>query len=355
MSFETPQPAQRLLNIQALRGVAALLVVLSHLLVMETKYASAHILGFWANIGLTGVDLFFVISGFIMVYISNRIGTGPKAVADFLFARFGRIYPLYWFVSLALLLVWVWKPDLVFAHTAGQPDIVKSFLLFPNVRPPLLAVGWTLIHELGFYLVFSVFLFFPRRFLPFCLFLWGGILLFGIKNEMNLTRTGPLVSTLFSPIGFEFLAGAFTAMVFSKSKARFAKVVLILGCVVFCVSALMWLSLGVDDMEEHWIRAEHFAIPGAMIVYGLAALPKPLPKWTVKLGDWSYSLYLTHVLSLSLMGRIWYKLQPLPAWTNIFVLMGLVVGSIVVAALTYALIERPLLNLVKSWRKQIFH
>jgi exopolysaccharide production protein ExoZ len=99
--------------------------------------------------GMMGVDLFFVISGFIMVYITRdwREGGGRK-VPEFLFARITRIYPLYWVVSGALLAVWFVRPDLVFSSSRNTPELLNSLFLIPAHAYPLLEVGWTLVYEM---------------------------------------------------------------------------------------------------------------------------------------------------------------------------------------------------------------
>lgn len=103
MSFETPT---RLGHVQALRGFAACLVLLSHLGQIEAGTVTNPILPASTVWGNMGVDLFFVISGFIMVYITrDGYEGGLKRVPEFLFARITRIYPLYWIISAALLIV----------------------------------------------------------------------------------------------------------------------------------------------------------------------------------------------------------------------------------------------------------
>jgi len=131
-------PIKRLDHIQALRGIAALMVVVSHLLIIERKYSVDQILGDWAIYGMAGVDLFFVISGFIMVYVMWDRPRGPKAAGEFLWGRASRIYPLYWVVSLVLFALWLVRPDMVFSSIDAPPDIVKSFALFPDDREPMI-------------------------------------------------------------------------------------------------------------------------------------------------------------------------------------------------------------------------
>ena len=94
----------KIYNIQSLRGIAAFLVLLSHLYTMEKNIWGDQILSSAFRMGMSGVDLFFVISGFIMVYVTRNWNGGELyRIREFLFARITRIYPLYWFVSLITL------------------------------------------------------------------------------------------------------------------------------------------------------------------------------------------------------------------------------------------------------------
>lgn len=351
MSFETP-PVTRLANIQSLRGIAALLVVFSHLLVIERKYSPDQLLNSWMSFGMVGVDLFFVISGFIMVHVASNMRRGANSALEFLFARFARIYPLYWLVSAALLIVWLIRPDMVFSSFKTEPNIIKSFLLYPDTRDPLLAVGWTLIHEIGFYLVFALaFLLKPKWLLPFLL-AWAGII--GIGQWADIGAFGPMRKLLFSPLTYEFLAGALAGWIFHKWQAKFALLSLLSGLVLWVVTLYILISAGHSMIESPFGRTIHFALPATLTVYGLAGLKTNLPKFTQTLGDWSYSLYLTHVLTLTLFGRIWHKFTSIGFWDNIPILIILTLISIAVAGLTYKLAEKPFMVMAKKLRRRLF-
>jgi len=351
MSFETPAP-NRLANIQSLRGIAALFVVFSHLLVIERKYSPDQFLDSWMSFGMVGVDLFFVISGFIMVHVAMKMRRGAGSAFEFLFARVTRIYPLYWLVSAALLVVWLVRPDMVFSSFKTEPNIVKSFLLYPDARDPLLAVGWTLVHEIGFYLIFALALLLkPRWLLPFLL-LWAGII--GVGHYVGINTNSPVISLLFSPLTYEFLAGALAGWVFHKWHAKFALATLLTGLLLWAGTFYVLISAGHSMIESHMGRAIHFALPATLTVYGLAGMKTHLPKYTQTLGDWSYSLYLTHVLTLTLFGRIWHKFANESIWDNILVLIVLIIASIIVAGLTYRLAEKPMLLSAKLLRRRFF-
>ena len=362
MSVESPPtlstPLRRLDHIQALRGIAALLVVISHLLIIERKYSADQILGDWAVYGMAGVDLFFVISGFIMVYVMWDRPRGVKAAGEFLWGRVSRIYPLYWIVSLVLLLLWFVRPDMVFSSIDAPPDILKSFALFPDEREPLLAVGWTLVHEMYFYLVFAGIMLLPRKaFLP-CLAIWFFLILWTQKSMGTaLNADSPVLTLVFSGMTYEFIAGAFFAYAWKNGEAaraahpapkfisNFLNTVLVLG-----VAWLTWELVRVQNFHNNDLRGSLMAMPCGFIVMGLAGrdfTDKAVWKPLVTLGDWSYALYLTHVLSLTVMGRLWENFSHDSLLDNIVILFVMTAGTIFISGLVYKYIERPIIKAVR--------
>ena len=355
MSIETPPVAHRLHNIQALRGIAALLVALSHLFIIEQKYSQDQVLGTWIELGMVGVDLFFVISGFIMVHVAWSFRRGLRAVGEFIFARVTRIYPLYWLVTLMTFVVWLWRPEIVFSSMSGQPDMLKSILLVPDDRLPFFAIGWTLIHEMFFYFIFALALFFsPKFMLPF-LGIWAIVLGAGILN--GLDAKSPLLEILFNPLSYEFLLGAFAAWLLKMYNAPLAKTALALG-VVTSITCLVLALDRHDGMPATFSdRALLFSVPCTLIVYGLSAIEihgRVLSAALSKLGDWSYSLYLTHIMSLSLLGRVWRKVEQPGIWDNIIVMIIMPTFAIFVSYLCYRFAEQPMLNMAKRARGTLF-
>ena len=358
---ESPLPIKHLNHIQALRGIAALLVVLSHLLITERKYSADQILGDWAVYGMVGVDLFFVISGFIMVYVMWDRPRGLKAAGEFLWGRAARIYPLYWIISAVLLALWLLRPDMVFSSIDAPPDIVKSFALFPHEREPLLAVGWTLVHEMYFYLIFAGIMLLPRGALAPALVLWALIIFIVNAYENIIGAGGAATQLIFSYLTLEFIAGAAAACIF-KVRRRGMKasklsmlsiVLLILGVLKIALSALH----GDAFPSEHLARIDDFLFPAVFIVYALAAFDwsgRKVWKPLVILGDWSYSLYLTHVLSLTVMGRVWANFSSESRLDNIIVLLGMTALTIFISGLVYNYIEAPIIKAARKASGRLF-
>jgi len=134
-------PDNRIHSIQALRGFGALSVVLFHIMLMEVKWGSGYmLLPRLMDIGASGVDLFFVISGFVMATVTRGVFQKKGSVVTFLYNRISRIYPLYWFYSLILLCVFMVRPGLINPTMGNQVNILESFLLLPQNVFPLLMV-----------------------------------------------------------------------------------------------------------------------------------------------------------------------------------------------------------------------
>ncbi|MGB6231301.1 MAG: acyltransferase [Litorimonas sp.] len=351
MSIATPT---RLDHVQALRGLAALLVLLSHLQAVEPRAVAEPILPASLEWGVMGVDLFFVISGFIMVFVTRdwgREGSAASRIAEFLFARITRIYPLYWVVTAALFAVWLVRPEMVFSSSPNQPTLLNTLFLIPSQSYPLLEVGWTLVYEMTFYLVFALLLFLPARWRGWGLGAWAAIVAAGLAA--GLGETNAVAFHLFSPMVFEFLAGAAVGLIYLRWSGSRALAVQFVA--VGAVGLLVWFFVG-QPFEDFAPRVLRLILPCALLVLGAAWLDRAgvaAPRWSVVLGDWSYSLYLTHVLSLVLVARLWSMagLDTLPAPIALLVMTGF---SLLIAGLTYRLIERPLIRVARRGRGRLF-
>lgn len=353
MSIETPR-IPHLPGIQALRGVAALLVALGHIYVMETKTGPDSLLGAWSVYGAVGVDLFFVISGFIMVHVTRDNARGSRAAGAFLVRRAARIYPLYWLVSLAVLLVYIVRPDAVFSAYTLEPNLIKSFLLWPDYRDPLLAVGWTLIYEMMFYVIFALSLLLARRRTGLFLGLWAAFIIIAQFALMDVDISKrPVLTLITSPLIFEFILGAALALCLPKLRkdTRMGSPLIIAGASLG-ILAVTVLSINGDAILGNFaLRTPVFAGPCGLIVLGLAARDRAgarVPKFMQALGDWSYSIYLTHILTLSVMSLLWRKFASDGLLDNAIMIPVLMAGSIAAGAATYYLAERPLIRLAKS-------
>lgn len=275
----------KLQSIQALRGLAALLVVVYHTRTLELKGIAengltepAFISGLFTN-GYAGVDLFFVISGFIMVFVTHGSPIGPRSASSFLFARATRIYPVWW-VFAAIITLYMFATQQVTGQSAVWdratqgipvvPYLVKSFLLQPQPALPVLNVGWTLIHEIYFYLMFTLFMLAPRRWLPVLLGIWAVIVVGG--SLLGYLQPVPATwgSLVLHPMTLEFILGATAGLAVTKG--------LVWRSGVLTLVATLWLLTALCYQGEEtsfqliWGRVFWFGLPSTLLVYGCAGL-----------------------------------------------------------------------------------
>ena len=136
----------KLQSIQTLRGIAVLAVVVYHSLNIEKIYGGGDLLlPDFFRLGQSGVDLFFVISGFVMVTVTRGRFARSGEMKRFLWGRLTRIYPTYWFYFLLMIPVLLIKHNWFNTHHELETDFVSSFFLLPSNHLPLVAVAWTLI------------------------------------------------------------------------------------------------------------------------------------------------------------------------------------------------------------------
>lgn len=345
---------RRIQNIQALRGAAALLVVLFHLVPTEQKYGGGEtILSGSFQFGMFGVDLFFVISGFVMVVVTSGQDRNPKNAFKFIYRRASRIYPTYWVYTLLVLYVFLIHPSWVNSSQGNQANILTSFLLLPSDALPLVMVGWTLIHEMYFYLVFFLMLLFvPEKRMGVATVLWGLAVL-----SMNLLfqSNQPLARIISHPLTLEFIAGCLLAIVYYRnSTSMTGRSLMITACLGFFVSFLgyhCYHFITGQVAPQSWWRVLMFGGPASLMVFclvhaetkGLVA-PSPL----IKMGNASYSIYLSHLLTLSATGRCWHLFASSNTFDNYIMIPLMFMLVVMVGMISYHVVEKPLLKISRK-------
>ena len=274
----------KLQSIQILRGFAALLVVIYHIRAMEALaianngLTESPLLNGLVTNGYAGVDLFFVISGFIMVHVTTGVRAGVKSALDFLFARVTRIYPIWWIFAALMTAMFIVSNGLGYSggleHASeGQPltpYMIKSFLLAPQPAHPVLGVGWTLVHEMYFYLVFTLFLLVPRRFWHWGLLVWGAAIVSASFFGLTKPIAGDISALIFYPMTMEFIMGAAVGLAVSGGLAWRSGVVTLIGTLWLLAS--LTFQGAEDDNLLMWGRVVWFGLPCTLLVYGFATL-----------------------------------------------------------------------------------
>ena len=276
----------RLHALQYLRAIAAIAVVWSHAVIQRDEYRQ-----YLAETGAWGVDVFFVISGFIMVFISKPTDTPKK----FLVNRISRVVPLYWFFTLLTAVILLAMPNLFNNSEFSWIATIKSFLFIPEVSItksndlwPILAPGWSLNYEMFFYVVFALSLFAPVKYRVWacCTAIVALMVLAGVFDN-----GGPITQFYSQPIVLEFILGMLLAIAFKRDLLRVSQPV-----AWFLIVAGFVLLIFLPSPREFVILSH--GIPALIIVTGTLYCKMGESRFFVMLGDSSYSLYLCHIFTL---------------------------------------------------------
>jgi peptidoglycan/LPS O-acetylase OafA/YrhL len=344
----------RLPTIQVLRGIAASLVAFYHFSGNFTMHSWLIESGF-SRIGAAGVDIFFVISGFIMVYTTRR-KTGARDALTFIKRRALRIYPLYWFWTTVLLALWGIGVLLQMYHGLSLKKyqfsaffIFSSFVLLPSYDGvafrPLLAQGWTLSFEMFFYAAFSCAILMRLKKAKL-VFLAAAFVVLSLCGRCLGAQNG-LRHLFTDPIVLEFLYGVLAAEVLLRvPERRNRKIAQTLPLVLIGLGVVGLLSTAWTNPPLS-LRYLFYGLPALLIVSGAAMFGSaPRPRFLVYIGDASYSIYLTHTFAATAfflaLGRI-AILGRIPP--DAVILAG---GLMAIAgcSLTYLLVERPITKFV---------
>lgn len=336
----------RLKELDALRGIAALGVVLYHL-TSKYDYLYGHaITGLFPhypdNPGRYGVELFFMISGFVIFLTLNK----TEKVKDFIVSRFSRLFPVYWAsILVTVLFVSLFPMDDLLGQI--QPDVIlvnlsmlQSLIWYRHVDPSY----WSLGFELMFYFLMAIQLGrnkihqidrFCVIWLSFEALLTG---LFIVSQSKIVVTLTPIFASL--PWAHLFIAGIMFYKIKSGSANKFHYVILA------CCLALHWILMGMHTARFNLLSSVLTTL--FFVVFFLFAKNKlkflaiaPL----VYLGTISYSLYLVHqIAGYSLMSYL-YQMTG-----NTYVVIGLaIVNSLVLATLLTYLVEKPSMRVIKRW------
>lgn len=316
------------LSLQYLRAFAALAVVLFH----ACQWADINF-----DIGAGGVDVFFIISGFLMWRITDH----PDVTAGgFLLRRIGRVAPLYWIVTLILAGAATAAPRLIWELKPEPAHVLMSLFFVPHLDPdgipfPLLPPGWTLNYEAVLYLVFTAALLGPRR--------WR----FGVV--LGALAAIPVIGLLYihlfplfaNPLMLEFAAGVMLAKALELSegpKPGTGWSLIALGLI--CFAMLRFLNIHSD--VGRWVL---WGVPAAMIVTGALGIEMhgALPRSAMlkHAGDASYSIYIGHWPILFVAGRLAGHDHGWP-----FVIIG-TLAALAGGLVIHRYVEKPLLRLVR--------
>lgn len=349
--------SQRLTTLQLARAFAAASVVIGHTLHEAIKWEDLSPALRWSE-GFVpfgqGVDVFFVISGFIMYHVSRGHLDRRGYWREFARNRVVRIVPTYWFYTFAMIALLVLLPSAFDTASLDLGQIVRSFLFLPGLDEvrgnPVLQLGWTLNYEMFFYALFAGSIAaFGRRAVPAL-----AVLLVALAALHPMLADNAYALKVWSrPIILDFAAGLGIGALWSRGVrvgrgAGWTLVVLSLVTFLAVPGLGLTVSMGVyADLP--------FLLAATLFVAGLTLVPDAPPRGRVGragvlVGDASYSLYLSHPFVLTAVFLVWDRvatLRDLGGW----VYLGVTTTACVVASIfAYWLVERPLTALARDGR-----
>jgi peptidoglycan/LPS O-acetylase OafA/YrhL len=324
-------------SIQLLRAISAWMVVFYHTQQIYFGFGESGLISvFFSRYGAMGVDIFFVISGFVIYISTINKNISPL---QFMANRIIRIVPAYWVFSIITALLVVYFRNLM-PFTQFEPDFfVKSLLFIPSYNPsgiglfPLLTVGWTLACEISFYLVFCFALFSPARYRLFCICVGLMIL------QLGVPQFGSEFTFYAEKGAYEFLYGIIVGVLYEKkwlSKISF-RYALIIFAVAIAVIATK------DNLPPNgWLHTGNYifiiGIPSSLIVAAALSQEASIPNIgpLMHLGNWSYATYLSHVIVLSIA----YKASQFWEIRSSVTIFSACIVILVCSYLSYAFVER---------------
>ncbi len=339
--------------VQGLRGIAVLLVVLTHGRFFLDGTPNEGLASALFLPGAMGVDLFFLVSGFIMVY-TTRNASGPREAALFAAKRFARIWPAYVVVTLAWIFIkrdGLWFFDdperllALFQSLTFRPVVPQDAPFFGLVFP----LAWTLAFEMYFYLVFGASMLAGRlRWLVLASWMALTLIL------LPMTAGGPTLDVrqylmfdtaylhlVTNPIIWEFVAGMAVGLLYLNPKVRFPNAALAWQAVTCSAGFVLWWGWsGVGGFHG----PAGWGWPLALMLLALAIASKTVtlctPHWLQWVGNVSYSMYLTHFLGQVVLTR-WLDQHYLHtrSWNEVYLALLL---AIPLASASHWLLEKRL-------------
>lgn len=346
-----PARDRDLIPVQCLRGVAAMMVVGFH------AFPQIDRMGYAGNQHLSlsaGVDIFFIISGFIMLLSAHR--SPRRGSGAFLLNRVIRIIPIYWLLTTFMVLVAVFAPQLMSSTRYETWHVIASYLMIPAEHPvthfywPILIPGWTLNCEAFFYVLFALGLGVTADRLGRLAMIVGGLVTAVVLLPLVVPVSG--VARFYTDsVMIEFVFGLAMAVLYLRG-ARIPAWLSWAGMV------LGFGLLAATDYTAHPdLRGAIYGLPALAIFVGAVFARWPetsatggrVLAWLRMLGDASYSIYLTHMITMAAIGQLWRHMLGI-GWPGAVPAFILVAATICAAGgiVFYKLVEQPLTR----WLKQ---
>lgn len=353
---------EQIRGLQGLRGIAACAVVWSHAYaraertwITEIGRSSLDPHPALIQIGHFGVDLFFVLSGFLMTYLHRRDFGCPDASQEFLRRRIIRIVPLYWLLSAAGLLLLAFVPSVFSYHKSIELGwMVGCFAFIPwpmsdGFSSPIIGTGWTLDYEMYFYAIFALALLFRSGLRTLCAAMCASVAL-----GLVFTPQHPWAQLVTGPLLLEFVLGVLVAFCARYLTQRTAVALMGIAIALILSGGDPYAQSSHQELTRVWCWGIPCALLLASTVHLAPSCQGRIGRFLVLLGDASYSIYLFQVFALPVVAVALRELRIphiLPIDLAIVILWMLACTAGVIC---WACIEKPLTLFLKR-RPRLAH
>jgi peptidoglycan/LPS O-acetylase OafA/YrhL len=370
---------KKLDGIQVLRGIAAIIILMYHAWALSIKLLNYNYLNGLFQDGYLGVDLFFVISGFIIFFIYKKGFVNLGKIKLFLLKRFTRIYPFYWFLNLLIIPLYFLFPQYKAGYETNPIIILTSLLLIPYVDGPIIYVAWTLWYIIFFYIWFAVLFAVKKSWRKWVLGVWSilNIYVFLVPYFHFSFPENPLIRFIFNEYNIEFLLGISVAYFLSKKLFPFRNILLIVGIISLIAGSLItqkWnsyrvltygiplsliiFSVALSDIPflrqfvpnksgSKWLRRVYTRSP-AQRGEGYIYTERKMHRLLVYLGNASYSIFLSHYMTLAILTRL-FLLTGFQSFISPFIAMSVFcIIAVMIGCVLYSFVEKPMLFYLQS-------
>jgi exopolysaccharide production protein ExoZ len=339
--------------IQVLRGIASLLVVLLHATVNLNEIIGTHFIFDFFTFGGAGVDIFFVLSGFIITFTSIKNAGDPSKLLPFLKRRAVRIFPTYWIIITGFLALQLMLPGFYRTHfDFSFSNLMSTYLLFFG-HIMVNGVSWSLSYELFFYVLFSLFFLFSDRKWPYFFFIIYCLVLIALPLAgYHFEKSNNWLTVVASPMNIEFFMGVIAALIIPHVPFKFSTALIILGSILFITCGILY-NQRLWILFEPLYRSFTFGLASFFIITGIVRyeISRKINVHNVLLllGEASYSLYLLH-LPIIVAGLKVFSLLNIKGTVSIHIAMFALVAAIcLLSVYFYRWVEKPLINKLNAF------
>ncbi len=359
--METISPVEKIVPrkldlLQCGRAIAAISVAGFHAAERMNKHGFHGAAPDLFRFGNLGVDLFFVISGFIIFFIHAKDIGRPHRLATYAYRRATRIYPLYWILFALVVPLYFVFPSAGDGTARDPASILRCLLLLPNHTGQIIGVAWTLVYEISFYAIFALLILGGR---------WGMVVVAAWGLMVVTSRLGHRVDLGYfnAFFGLRFIEFAIGAAVFYASRRfvpRGGMIIAACGLAVLFLGGLVWRPLG-QALSVDPSRIVLAGLLSGVVIFGLvvadmravgartsSALAAPL----IALGDASYSIYLFHWLIGWALDKVFMKLGA-GAAGGLLLFPVMLAAMILGGYLVHITLEKRLMAIFARWGRQL--